>query len=183
MAELKVLEKKKKELDKMVNARRDQENALRDRIRKAEEVKANAETSMREAAVADDMIQYKAAKENRESAQDLSDFCRGRLSALDVPFDADICNAAINAVEKEYKEIEHDANVKLAGLLDAMLETCENLLSARDQKNGFRNWVKKDLLREQRGLELSGELQEIQQFKSVLKARRDFSLFYKDGKR
>ena len=183
MAELRVLEKKKRELEKLVNARKEQENALRERIRKAEGAKADAEAAMQKAAETDDMMEYKAAKDNRDAAQDLIDFCGGRLSAIDVPFDPAVCSAAINAVEKEYRETEHAANVKLAGLIDDLAKVCDDLLSALDSRKGFCAWVKNDLLREKPGLEMVGELQEIRQFKNVLKAKQDNSLFYKDGKR
>ena len=183
MAELKVLEKKRRELQKLVDARKGQEDALRDRAQKAAEAKANAEAEMQKAAESDDMIEYKAAKDRRDAAQDLMDFCKWRLAAIDTPYDPVVCNAAVAAVEKEYAEIVHNGNVQLARHIDEIMTICDDLISALDSRKGFCAWVRCDLLRETPGLEKVGELQEIMQLRNVVKAKQDHSLHYKDGKR
>ena len=183
MAELKVLEKKRRDLEKLVSARNVQGDALRDRVITAEADKTKAEAAMQKAVEADDMISYAAAKEDRDAAQDLINFCQERIAAIEVPYDPAVCNAAVAAVEKEYAEIVHNGNVKLARLIDEILATCEEMLAARDARKGFSSWVNNDLLRQEPRIENNFELQEISMLQSAMKTKRDNADFYKDGKR
>lgn len=175
MTEQKILEKKKRELEKMVSARQEKENALRDKIQKAEGQKAGAEANMQKAAEADDMMEYKKAKDERDGAIDLIEFCKERLSAIDTPFDASACNAAVAAVKKEFDEIRENAMRELARLFDKSEALCGELIDACDRKRDFCSWVDNDLLRTQNDnvLVSSAELVEIRRLKMDIRGRLD----------
>ena len=181
MTEQKILEKKKRELEKLVSARQEKENALRGKIQKAEEQKASAEANMQTAAEADDMMEYKKAKDDRDSAQDLIEFCQGRLKAIDTPYDADTCRSAVEAVQKEYNTIRADIMRDLAKMFEKCEDLCTDLIDACDGRRAFSSWVEHDLLRKSDNNLPLIELAEIRQLKNNLHARLE--TLFKDVKR
>ena len=173
MTEQKILEKKKRELEKMVSARQEKENALRDKIQRAEGEKASAEANMQTAAEADDMMEYKKAKDARDSAQDLIEFCKGRLKAIDTPYDANVCSAALEAVQKEYDAIRDSIMRDLAKMFDKCADLCVDLIEACDGRRAFCSWVESALLRKPDNNLPVVELVEIRQLKNALQMRID----------
>jgi hypothetical protein len=172
MTEQKILEKKKRELEKMVSARQEKENALRDKIQRAEGQRASAEANMQTAAEADNMMEYKKAKDDRDSAQDLIEFCNGRLNALDHPYDAGVCKEAVEAVKKEYDAIYKSGMQDLKGLLGKVWDLCGDMISACDAKRAFCEWVEKGLLRiDNSGVFVATELPEIRQLQGAVMKR------------
>ena len=187
MIEQKILEKKKRELEKLVSARQETENALRGKIQKAEGQKAAAEANMQKAAEADDMMEYKKAKDDRDSAQDMIEFCKGRLKALDKPYDAGVCKEAVEAVKKEYDAIYENGMQDLKELLGKAWDLCGYMISACDAKRAFREWVEEDLLRiNNSGVFVAYESPELGQLQtSVQKILNSIALTerFKDGGR
>lgn len=178
MTEQKILEKKKRELEKLVSARKAQENALQERIQNAEEAKAAAEAVMEKAAEADNMTAYINAKNDRDGAQDMIEFCKDRLAAIDTPYDVDVCNAAMAAVKGEFSELQKNAMQEMAQLFEKASSVAGALIDAHSRKRDFCAWVLKDLLRTpDRNLSFvsAGEISFVWQLKNLLDSRLENS--------
>ena len=128
---------------------------------------------MQTAAEADDMMEYKKAKDDRDSAQDLIEFCKGRLKALDQPYDANACSAALEAVQKEYDAIHSSIMQDLAKMFEKCAGLCGDLIEACDGRRAFRSWVESDLLRKPDNNLPVMELVEIRRLKNDLQMRLD----------